>query len=377
MRLDLSGVDIDALHAALRKAFDLDDFGMMLQMEANRDLEDYAGGGANRQKAIFNVIKAAEREAWTDKLVLGAAARRPDDPLLAPLLKRFGLLTSTSDGRLAIAPILQDGATPGKALERIVNNAGFANIDTFISGLGRLESLVCRIERNGSPIGTGFLVAPDLVLTNYHVVELFHQQPAGVVCRFDYKAVTHRMEDTKKTETTERPGTSFALADINWLLAQSPYAEGDAREGGAPPTANELDYAIIRLAKAAGNTEKGTDILSEERPRGFIQLRATAFPPDAPAPVLLLQHPTGAPLKLSIGNVLASDLSPLRFRYNADSEGGSSGSPVVDSRLQLVGLHHAGDPNAKRIRAEYNQGIPISQIVKDLRDRVKMQPIWA
>ena len=54
--------------------------------------------------------------------------------------------------------------------------------------------------------------------------------------------------------------------------------------------------------------------------------------------------------------------SGTRLRYDADTLNGSSGSGVFNQRLELAALHHAGDP-ASKIRAQYNQGIPIGAIV--------------
>ena len=57
---------------------------------------------------------------------------------------------------------------------------------------------VCCIEVFGNARGTGFLVAPDAVMTNYHVVaDLLKGDPAtkfqGVSASvFDYKAIERR-----------------------------------------------------------------------------------------------------------------------------------------------------------------------------------------
>jgi hypothetical protein len=53
-------------------------------------------------------------------------------------------------------------------------------------------------------------------------------------------------------------------------------------------------------------------------------------------------------------------------RYRTNTEGGSSGSPVFDQNWQLVALHHAGDPSWV---AKYNEGIPISLILAQLKAR--------
>jgi hypothetical protein len=79
------------------------------------------------------------------------------------------------------------------------------------------------------------------------------------------------------------------------------------------------------------------------------------------APVHIYQHPKGAKLGEAIGSVL--NLNHTRIRYNANTEPGSSGSPCLNANLDLVALHHVGDPgNPLQPKPTYNQGIPIDRI---------------
>jgi hypothetical protein len=64
-----------------------------------------------------------------------------------------------------------------------------------------------------------------------------------------------------------------------------------------------------------------------------------------------------------------------RLRYDTNTEGGSSGSPCLDAKLNLVALHHGGDPDTGRL-AQYNQGIPIDRIVSHLAARRVVPPFW-
>ena len=64
----------------------------------------------------------------------------------------------------------------------------------------------------------------------------------------------------------------------------------------------------------------------------------------------------------------------VRLRYDTDTLPGSSGSGVFDQRLDLVALHHAGDPSSK-MQARYNEGIPIGKIVGQLA-AAGVAPFW-
>src|SRR5262249_60569625 len=107
----------------------------------------------------------------------------------------------------------------------------------------RVEGQVCRITLNGQAQGPGFLVGPDAVLTNYHVMELVvlkHVGPPGVECQFDYKLL----------KDSTAPYTPVKLAD-DWLIDFSKYTPNEKRgtpDQAPPPTADELDYALIRPA---------------------------------------------------------------------------------------------------------------------------------
>jgi hypothetical protein len=94
-------------------------------------------------------------------------------------------------------------------------------------------------------------------------------------------------------------------------------------------------------------------------------MRSSIAPVSDSLPVLIVQHPGGTPLAMAIGKSKGINENGARFRYDADTLGGSSGSGVYDQKLDLVALHHAGDPQSS-IRARYNQGIPIARIVESL-----------
>jgi hypothetical protein len=83
--------------------------------------------------------------------------------------------------------------------------------------------------------------------------------------------------------------------------------------------------------------------------------------------VLIIQHPEGEPLALAIG-VVQDQVTNVRLRYDADTIYGSSGSGVFNQALELIALHHAGDPSSP-IRAKYNQGIPIGLILTMFKTR--------
>ena len=59
-------------------------------------------------------------------------------------------------------------------------------------------------------------------------------------------------------------------------------------------------------------------------------------------PVNILQHPDGRPREIAVrNNLLLSVDDDLTLTYGTDTERGSSGSPVLSDRWELVALHHS------------------------------------
>ncbi len=56
------------------------------------------------------------------------------------------------------------------ALERIMGQANFQD-KYVLDELSKKARAVCRILKRGNPLGTGFLVGDDVIITNHHVIE--------------------------------------------------------------------------------------------------------------------------------------------------------------------------------------------------------------
>jgi hypothetical protein len=357
MSVQLDHHQIEAFGEAILDAFTPATLDQMLFYKLGRRLHNVAPTNVEFPTTVFEAITKAQREGWIDRMILGARQAVPGNPTLLIFSQQFGLVSTDL------------------ALERlVVETSSFLDPSDFASNLGEAETRVCqmKIEANiGLVRGTGFLVANDLIFTNYHVVESVIEgvqgraTPSGlcakegdVTCLFDYKvmngAVTY-------------PGNPYRLA-ADWLVASSPNSPPDQL-----PSDEHLDYALIRLAGAPGKDTVGKKEVGG-KPRGFIPMPDADHPFRPESPLIIMQHPNGQPVSFAIEtrSVIGLNENGTRVRYRTNTLPGSSGSPCFSENWGLVALHHSGDPNFEpRHKPSYNEGIPFKAILSHLPAGIK------
>jgi hypothetical protein len=351
----LTGQQLRALRNALVDAFNASTFEQMLRFELDKKLENIAGSGP-LNTVTFKVIDAAEMEGWTLDLVRAARVTNPGNASLHQVAESLSL--SSTRG------IRPDALN----FEKIVRTGmPFLDPTAFRSKLGRLELQVCSVELDGTGYGSGVLVGADYVLTNHHVVSKASAN-TKIACRFDFAASA----DGKFVN----PGTTVGA--LPELADSSPPSPNDPNLTNGEPSDDELDYALLRLVREAGNEPAGTGNNPDAPVRGWTQLAADAL--NVNDPILVLQHPQNPvswklePLKLTMGRALDIVGGGRRLRHDANTLPGSSGSPCFSASLALVALHHAGG-DSRYAKADFNQAIPIAKII-DRMTRQGVRPFW-
>jgi hypothetical protein len=342
------------LEDALIAAFSLNSLKLMTRRRLGITLENEVNLAQGLKYIVSELVEVSAREGWRDELVRGAIVENPH-PKLTALADVNKIRTVPSQLPGGPLPKSVDQGT----LEKIVRErGGFIKWQDFVNRLSALGRHLCRIESSGSAVGTGWLVAPDLILTNYHVIESLKNgsgDAKDMMCRFDYFGKTGEKEVT------------CSLAS-GWEVNSCKYAVSDTEADASEATDDELDYAVVRLGRMVGD-----ELLDDGRAkRGWIRVSAT--PPIVQQKDILLipQHPDGRTLELAFGQALEFNSAGTRLHHDASTEPGSSGSPCLTMSLLPFALHHASGPG-RALR--YNQCVPIRKIVQRL-SKQGVTPFW-
>lgn len=176
--------------------------------------------------------------------------------------------------------------------------------------------------------GTGFLIGPSAVLTNHHnVMHQAYGPLTSVTAEFDYDQGTHDQPLVRRARTDN--------------------IAGDPAD----------DWAVLTL----------------ETPAGRPPLRlGTPFDIGTGDLVVIIQHPLGAFKQFALEPLAIRYADASRVQYVADTQHGSSGAPVFNSRMHVIALHQAEAEMTVAIDGRQetvwrNQGIRISQVIRGLR----------
>lgn len=332
----------------------------------NRDVFKYVVVQQRFPLQVASLVKKANNQGWLPALLGGLQQHAPDAEDLQDVIRTA----------LATAPARQvlDLAAGGRGL----SNKEQAELQEILPGgaivdLGTMQRrvrCVCRIDyADLSPpgVGTGFLVAPDLVLTNWHVVKRVEDAPDANKPEVA-KELRFRFDLLERAAAVEAKGRCTGAKADNGspILRSSPAAGMELKGGTGEPGMDALDYALIRLADRVGDDPVG----GEGKPgtRGHFQLHASIPKPLPESALMVLQHPMRGELQFAIGKVLGPNGTGSRVKHTAATQRGSSGSPVLDPALAPVALHNGTRSGTEQEKQAYNTAVPLAHIVRDLAD---------
>jgi hypothetical protein len=356
-RASFAGVEMREMHNAILGAFTHEELDQMLTFEFNKRLNTMVPTGPFNSE-VFNLLLEFQKLGLEREFLIAAYRERPANPVIQGAYSKARLAPGAS--------IQQAGETVSTALtqatdagiEKILRERSpYLNVSVWHQKLSEVSAQVCQILSQGRPLGTGFLVGPDLVLTAYHLVEHADAE-SNLACRFDYRVAA---------DSTVFAGITVPVLQEGWLVDYSSYAQTDLSEEPTEilPGENQLDYALLRLERrlAEEPLTQGAQA-PDARHRGFLPLPDIDPEVILDASLLILQYPRGQPLKVAMDTspALAWNANGTRLRYRTQTEAGSSGAPCFDFEWNLLALHHAGRP-------AYSEAVPIAAIRRRLADK--------
>jgi endonuclease G len=248
--------------------------------------------------------------------------------------------------------------------ERIISGDDTLDVSYLEKGV-QAGRAVCRISiysPNGEEgFGTGFLIAPQILITNHHVLPDVSYAKASYA-EFNYEKGVNDLPLSAKVFNLE-PQTLFY-------------------------TNEALDYTIIWVG------EKSTDGFARVQDFGYLHLNPNLGKIKEGNAVSIIQHPDGKMKKVALRQNEVTNLALPKFiRYVTDTKSGSSGAPVFNDKWEVVAVHHAGvpryneagqilnrsgalwDKSQGEVQVDWieNEGIRVSTIVYDLTTVAALQ----
>lgn len=205
------------------------------------------------------------------------------------------------------------------AVERIIGGTDESVVITTDAAAmmhGRPVGRLCEVSRKIEPKGfaTGFLAAPNILITNNHV---FGKASEAQNCLVNF------FYETNEKDGSINKGISFALKPDVFFY-----------------TFEKLDFSLVYVEEL---DLTGTNRLSSIH---FLPLIETKGKVKLKSKLNIIQHPGGGVKKYAMDeNVITGIDEPSgTLFYSTDTQKGSSGSPCFNQFWEVAGLHNTSVP---------------------------------
>jgi endonuclease G len=265
---------------------------------------------------------------------------------------KIGLITATTGVSVDVAVALTRGDTSGlvelspqqrcKVLA-ILNNDDLKSVRFLERGSAAAKAVGRLVTPDGVADGSCFMISESLLLTAHHAIRDIATAMKRFV-QFDYE-------------------TGNAKQPTRFQLAPRQFFHTDNRP--------ELDFTVVALG--------GPGDAGATRPIGFCPLPPNPSSHPCDAFVNIIQHPGKATKQVVFRNNWVICIPDVYLYYTADTNGGSSGSPVFNDHWQVVGMHRHGAslgslgiPSGCPYPDNVGEGVPANAIVSELRAQLPL-----
>lgn len=280
--------------------------------EARKARSEALAGGRPLEADTRTRLAARVNNLLADVRLASRGRRPPSNLALKALVERP-------------TPVTPEEIDESIVQEVVVGARDFLSIEFLERGLLASHSVGRVLISSGGGLrarGTGFLVAPGLLLTDHHVLT---SRDLAAICSIEMDYELNRLGPPRQPQV-------FAFEPDRFFL-------NDAA----------LDYALVAVAATSDHGAALTDYswLALNPAQGKIVVSDQDY-------LNIIQHPLGREkevvvrnnrvLDLRTANDAAADALGPFLHYEGDTEKGSSGSPVLNDQWDVVALHHSGVP---------------------------------
>lgn len=261
-------------------------------------------------------------------------------------VRRVAHMTVPEGRMLSARRSRETGRVSEREFEAVLGRDDSDHINIMLRGQVAARA-VCRLAIGSQAVGTGFLVAPGLLVTNNHVIAT-PEDAQRFVAEFDYELDLDDQPRVPIVRFSLEPDRIFVTSDRR-----------------------DLDFTFVAVRPKSMQGHRRIDEF------GWIPLDDRVDKILTGEPAVIIQHPRGEQKRVCIFSAELVDKLDDYLHYTTDTDGGSSGSCVFNRSWQLVALHHAAVESDQLHHGHpkmVNEGVRVSSILRALQTGDRVHP---